>query len=952
MLPQSWTHQTDYEAGARRPAVTPEAPTPFWTAARRAARDQIYNSNDGGRETYWQGHLLERHREIERITGQRLDFAEDMGRTDLGSDALYSQIEDPYARGTAHSAAQQTRLKVDAYEARIDALRQQFPDLANVPTRVQLRERSTAGLTNIRQTAQKDADSGAAGAVGGFIGGSGAAMLDLPNLAIGAATGGVGAGRPMLMRLGAQAIANAAGEVAQVPHRATSAQIFGGPQYSPTEAVGDVIGAAAGAAGMELVMDAGRWVWRRAARQMSSSSEPLERGVADRIETLMDDEEILANAPDFDEARGRLDRGDLPPIVEPDQELDDLFGPQVLRSVAPSQPENAGGLIAAEYMGRQIWSGRFDPLQVEADAARFQYKGEGDGDGVTSRLRGVERWDTTASGKALLFEDTDGRIYVADGHQRRGLARRLAEQGWEDAQLDGYLFRAADGWTDRQVRVVAALKNIREGSGSIMDAAKLFREAPQAIKDRSLPVTGDFIHQARQLASLSDAAFRAVTNEVIPARYGAVIGEVAGDRPDLQGDMVELLRRADPGSTDGARALLHEAMLDDFIASEGVQADLFGGLPRESTVIARGKIRESVMRALRKDQRTFAGLVKNADAVEAGGNILARNENEARLALDRSAQELVSRLSLRSGDIGEAFADAAGAVTRGELSAAEAAKGLTQRIRNAVKSGELLEMERKATLDPDPPSEAALKHARAFDEPAGAGQKAQLEPKPEDAGLETAPLATEPVATLKGDELGQTEGRSWPEVVRMAVAKLQSMKGSVDSAALGRPVSITNAGINKATRSAPKEVIEILPAIQDILAKGRLVGSEPDRYGRPNVKALHTLSAVVRVGDQDRAVVAIVREDNNGNIWWGLFKDDGRHMADDVQGSAIQRVGPDDTARGDRDPNMTAVDEELNLRVEEPEEAPPPGLFDDLFNDAAPEQRALDVLAQCAPGGR
>ena len=497
-----------------------------------------------------------------------------------------------------------------------------------------------------------------------------------------------------------QGAANAGAEGLEIGNRRADAALYGGPEYTAGEAAMDVGFAGVGGAGFEVLTDVGKAAFKATARRLATSAEPAERGVADQIERLLTDEEILANADDFDAARTALARGEPRPVVEPEQSLDDLFANQpdapVLRSVAGSQPETAGGLQSADYMGRTIWSGRFDPMQVEADAARFQYKADGDADGVTGRLRGVERWDATASGKAILFEDTDGRMFVADGHQRRGLARRLAEQGWEDARLDGYLFKASDGWSAREVRVVAALKNIREGSGAIMDAAKLFREAPGALKDRSLPVTGDFIHQARQLASLSDPAFRAVANGVIPERYGAVLGELAGARPELQGDLVDLLRRGEPGTADGARALIHEAMLDDFIAAEGVQMDLFGGLPRESTVIARGRIREAVMRSLRKDERTFAALVRNADAVEAGGNVLARSDNEARLALDRAAQELVSKLSLRSGEIGEAFSEAASAVTKGELSPAAAAKGLTQRIRNAVKAGDLLELERKA----------------------------------------------------------------------------------------------------------------------------------------------------------------------------------------------------------------------------------------------------------------
>ncbi|HBI19753.1 MAG TPA: hypothetical protein DDY79_10690, partial [Brevundimonas sp.] len=651
-------------------------------------------------------------------------------------------------------------LRDDAYEAEIDRLRRENPGVLDaLPTEAMVRQSLDRALTGIRRRAD-EASTGWTGGAASFVGQTAGAMASDPaQLGVAVATGGWGAGKSLLTRMAAQAGAGAGAAALDVGQRIEDAQ-YGGPAYTPGEAALDIGFGAAGGAGFEALATGGGAALRAARGRLVRAGDPEARGVGEALDRLMDDEAAIGPAADdFDAAREALATGGPLPRVQPEQGLEDLFANQssgqVLPSVAVSQrgspPTPAGVLEAAEYQGRTIYAGRFDPMTVEADAARFQYKAEGDADGVTNRLKGVERWDATASGKAILFEDLDGRMIVADGHQRRGLARRLAEQGWEDAQLDGYLFRARDGWTDREVRVVAALKNIREGSGAIMDAAKLFREAPGAMRDRSLPITGDFIHQARQLASLSDDGFRAVVNKVIPERYAAVIGEQAADRPELHGDLVELIRRGEPKSAEGARALVQEGLLDDFIKSEGRQMDLFGGLPRESTVIARGRIREAVMGALRRDEKLNAALVRNAEAIEAGGNILARSDNERRLAVDRAASELVSRLALRSGEMGEAFAEAAAAVTKGETTPGAAAKGLTARIRAAVAAGEDLDAVRAEVIDPAPPSAQALETAALFDEPAGAGQKAQLAPKPEDAEIEA------PGFTF---EITETDGRS------------------------------------------------------------------------------------------------------------------------------------------------------------------------------------------------
>ena len=400
--------------------------------------------------------------------------------------------------------------------------------------------------------------------------------------------------------------------------------------------------------------------------------------------------------------------------------------------------EPAAPTQSVDYQGRRIQTGTFDPMRVEADPATFQYKAAGD-DGLTDRLSGVTQWDRTAAGRSILYERADGSVVVADGHQRRGLARRLIETGQDKtAMLDGFLFRQADGWEPGDVRVVAALKNIREGSGSILDAAKVFREDPARIGDRSLPITGDFIANARGLARLSDEAFGAVANGVISDRHGAVIGQMVADRPDLHLSIVDLVRQAEPKSLDEVRALVQEARLADFAETSGMQGDMFGGAPAQSTLIARARLRATVLKQLRADSRLFASLIRNADAIEAGGNALARTENEARLAQDMAASAAVDKLSLRAGQTGDIFGGAARSVARGDLTLAQAARDIVEDLRRATALADAVDADRAVTLNPRPPvPDAGL---QGFDRPGGPGQMAQIEPKPEDAAVETATL--------------------------------------------------------------------------------------------------------------------------------------------------------------------------------------------------------------------
>lgn len=770
------------------------APVPLWDSVKAAVDDARKTRNFNVREMAVDEALWDRHKEIEKRLGRKIDLPHSLtGEADVRRPTGFTKVLDdtvgyfghPFRESDEKTAqflgsmgTGSGRSVTDAaYEQMLDQLRKENPKaFEGIETGQELRDRLSKSFLEVRHKADEAAASGTAGYVGNLIGGVAGAMTDPVNIAATIETGGLGAGRPLLARMGIQALANAGVELAEVPERIGEAEAFGGPKYSTGEAVQDVLMAAGGGALFEPVGDAAKFAlrpvvkplakaggkavratFRTLGEMLSKSGDPEARGIGDKIDQLVADEAAIGpvDGETAQRAKDAIDRGEQPPAPEPERDIDELFAPKegaVLADPAPA----AGGLQADTYHGRPIYKGSFDPLKVDVDAERFQYKAEGDAEGVTSTLRGVERWDSTASGKAILFEEKDtGRIIVADGHQRRGLAKRLAEEGFEDARLDGILFREADGWTAREVRTVAALKNMREGSGTILDAAKVFRDYPAAIKDRSLPISGDFIAQARALAKLDDDAFRAVINKVIPERYGAVIGELAPDRPDLHGDLVQLLKDGEPGSVDDARALVHEGLLDDFIEREGVQQDLFGGgLPRKSTVIARGQIRAAVMRAIRASAKINGFLVKNADAIEAGGNALARTENEARLAVDNAAQNIVSKLSMRAGDIGQAFSDAAAAVTKGELTAANAAKGIVKRLEKAVKAGEKFDELRAERITPEPPSEAAMKDAAEF-EPDGKGPADQLEAKPEDE------LEAE---LMKEDEEGVAEPGLWDDL--------------------------------------------------------------------------------------------------------------------------------------------------------------------------------------------
>lgn len=715
--------------GFQAPLAGP-APKPFVTqfvdAFGPSAMDTA-RSAEGMHEEDYRASLWARHREVERLTGQRLPLSEAMsGEASRDRDPLERALDSilPADKINAALLGRPGVVSDDAYETQLDALRAKYPQLAPIVTRDQVLGSLQARWTGQRAAALKGQSEGAGGVVGGFVGGVAGTMVDPRQLGMAVATGGWGAGRSLATRMLAQAGANALSAGLDAPGKVDAARELGGPAYGAADAVGDVIGAAVGGVAFEGAASIGGAALRRLG-PFRATAPPELRGAVDVLDQGHRDDLALGGltGADRDTAMDALSRGEPPPKLEPDRDLADLFS-----------PEHGGGPDVAIYKGRPIYAQSFDPAHLATDAGRFQYKADADGEGVTARLRGVEAWDPLAAGRLLIWEDRAGAQFVADGHQRFGLARRLNDDRGFEHSLDGYLFREQDGWRAGDLRVLGALKNIREGSGSPMDAAKVFREAPEALRDKSLPVTGDFMAQAQGLANLEEAAFRASVNKVIDERYAAEIGRNAPARPDLHMGMVRLMKEADPANVDEARALVVEALQDDWVKTEGSEQDLFGYDPSVSAMIGRAKVAAAVKRALGRDARLFGQLVKNADAIEAGGNALARDANQARLAVDRAALEVSAKLALRHGPIGEAMADAAARVARGE-NAATASKAVLARLRTALEAGERFDDLRGAAIDPKPPSAAQEALVEGFDDPAGAGTKAQVAEAPEDVAL-------------------------------------------------------------------------------------------------------------------------------------------------------------------------------------------------------------------------
>jgi hypothetical protein len=310
----------------------------------------------------------------------------------------------------------------------------------------------------------------------------------------------------------------------------------------------------------------------------------------------------------------------------------------------------------------------FRPDEIETDAGLMQYKSGGDETGVTDKLRDVTAWNPMLSSEILVWEGLDGRKVVVDGHQRAGLAKRLDDP---TIQLPAIVIREADGITPDQARVLGALRNINLGTGSLLDNARVLRDAPNG---SAMLKGAEKRREIEGLSRLSHEAFGAALNDIIDPEIASHIGRVAGDAPDTHMALVDLLLKNRIRDPREAANIIRQAHADGYGRPEAEQMSMFGDMPTESLYVPIARILSAASKRLREDKRTFSTLASRAGKIEEAGNVLDRAANQGRVGSAAEAIGIVEATAHRSGPVRDALIAAA----RAELSGARRGDAVNQ----------------------------------------------------------------------------------------------------------------------------------------------------------------------------------------------------------------------------------------------------------------------------------
>ena len=300
------------------------------------------------------------------------------------------------------------------------------------------------------------------------------------------------------------------------------------------------------------------------------------------------------------------------------------------------------------------------PDELQTDAKLFQYKSDTDEQGVSVKLADVKTWDSDLAGVAYVWERADGQRYIVDGHQRLALAQRLRAEG-QDPELLVKIWREADGYTPRIMRLSAAKKNIAEGSGTAVDAARVLREEPGLFD--TLSQRNSIVRDAQGLARLDPEVFQETVEHVnaghLPENVASLIADAGADPALQRGTLQEFVREQRQGhitrpAAENLLYVIRRNQLDEVEAkAQGTLSGFDVGAVRGSAWRERAALQQGLVNAFRNDRRLFGEVVRGDSRLESVGNVLAEDSNESELNAARTNIEIFDRLANKKGPLAD-----------------------------------------------------------------------------------------------------------------------------------------------------------------------------------------------------------------------------------------------------------------------------------------------------------
>ena len=328
----------------------------------------------------------------------------------------------------------------------------------------------------------------------------------------------------------------------------------------------------------------------------------------------------------------------------------------------------------------------YDPDDLSFDPQTFQYKLDGDAEGVSNKLKDVTEWDQPSAGVALVYEYRDGRKVIVDGHQRLGLAKRLKLRG-QEPKLPAYTFKEADGIIPDQVMVKGMLMNLRNNTGSAVDAARVMRSDYQVDWNKvkaSLPPRSKLVKNAFGLSKLSDDAWGLFLNKNVNEDLASLVGSILDNKKIHNKVLASLMNRRFNNLTEMENVI---NSIKNSAVVKSQQETLFGtDFIEESLFIEKAQLVSYVTSNKKRLKQAFQTIVKSDKDLSAAGNILKKEQNIEQGIENAKILEKLNTLSTRVGKLSDDLNASAKILKEGNV--AEARQSAQEAIQRAVERGD------------------------------------------------------------------------------------------------------------------------------------------------------------------------------------------------------------------------------------------------------------------------
>ena len=532
-----------------------------------------------------------------------------------------------------------------------------FPDLVNLDNDIIFEKAKQKAIKSGDVSADVASRQTFSGLLGEFAGSAVASITDLPNLA----TAFIGGGSTSILKTIFKQSAIAAGSEAVIQTEVADWYKTLDLPYDYRTFLTNVGMAAAGAGVVTGGVVAAKPLYQFTKKQLIDGIEALGKARATREGRPYEIDPDVKMIKELDEIDATVNQGNVlkddvgnlehsARVEQSYKAIENGDSTKITNAPPESAINRPTDIFFHDNLNKEIFT--YKPNDLLVDAKLFQFKAGGDVMGVTDRLQDIGTWDPIRANTIIVYEFADGRTFIADGHQRLGLAKRLqAADPSLNIEMKAFKLRESDGISVPEARATAAAKNISEGTGSIIDLAKVFKDAPYLLKT-DLP-RGQNVRQANDLMKLEPKAFDAVINDVVPAHFGAIVGRYLTDETQ-QLAVLKLLNRLEPANALQAEQIVRQAREAGFVKTQ--QTGLFGDEDiAESLFLERAKILDGAMKILRKDKELFETLVRNANDIEEAGNTLAKLSNQEKEANYGKAIAIIENNANVRGPISDAL---------------------------------------------------------------------------------------------------------------------------------------------------------------------------------------------------------------------------------------------------------------------------------------------------------